>query len=123
MTTAHNLDERRKHSRCSTVPATATVLSGGRLVAFEVENISASGALLRGSEPIAVGTRVRLSLTIAGKWRAGMWAVAVRVQSMPPGWSTALEFRGLSAGLEDRLHDMIVAALSAAVPSRADQST
>jgi hypothetical protein len=71
------LAEKRVAPRCE-VALEVSVLSGRRRVCFTVDNISASGARLRGPLPLARGQRIRM---VIGESGAELEAEVVRVHT------------------------------------------
>ncbi len=71
------LVEKRVAARCD-VALEVSVLSGRRRVSFSVDNVSTSGARLRGPLPLARGQRIRM---VIGESEAELEAEVVRVHT------------------------------------------
>jgi hypothetical protein len=102
------LAEKRVAAR-SDVALEVSVLSGRRRVSFTVDNISTSGARLRGPLPLARGQRIRM--VIGGESGAALEAEVVRVHTGDLLTDqVAVRFLSLTPEAEAHVHALVAQA-------------
>jgi hypothetical protein len=112
-------EERRSHRRVE-LTATAIVLHREQPVGrFVVQNLSASGALLTGSHPVAQGKRVRVLLSFPDQRMVAVSGRVVRqCDAMGHVVSLAVAFRHCPAATQDLIQqEALTALLRAGKPS------
>jgi hypothetical protein len=111
------MEERRKYRR-ATVAMHATVLSDGTsLGTFNILNLSASGALLRGSVPLIVGQPISVLLELSARTLLRASAVVVRkTAGRPPQF--AISFDRFLNGNREVVHAAVMQVLAGAAVRR-----
>jgi CheY-like chemotaxis protein len=100
--------ERRRSPRTQ-IRARALVRSRGKAMHAVLENLSAGGARLVGDLAVVPGQRLEVLLELEGE-PARLDAVVVRVEDGDVD-DAAIEFRDVAPGVQDRIHELVVAAL------------
>ncbi len=113
MPPAHRIGERRRHCRVVVKGRAEVIVSEGQWMGeFEIENLSASGALLVGSAGIYVGEAVKVRLHLPEGEPVELLGLVRRVE--PRGGERAglgLEFSEISPEEEDLIQEAVLDAL------------
>jgi hypothetical protein len=106
--------ERRHHQRVD-VRATAILERGGQRARYLVQNLSAHGALLTGTDDVADATPLDLELELPGRDRVSVRAkVLRRAPAAGDMVALAVAFRHRSPDTEDAIQQAVLEALEEA---------
>lgn len=103
--------ERRKQPRVNWVGEALVSVNGNCAVDYQIENISAGGAMLVGGPHLRPGRRVRVLLRLKGLPTIALDAYVLRGTEVQKP-ELAVRFTDLDPGIEDLIQDVVLSALS-----------